>query len=40
MPHASRRGEIKPMMPRVAHAIRCLSAGKPLENEIDRKLGY
>lgn len=40
MPHASRRVEIKPMMPRVAHAIRCLRAGRPLENEIDRKLGY
>jgi glyoxylate/hydroxypyruvate reductase A len=40
MPHASRRVETKPMMPRVAHAIRCLRTGKPLENEIDRKLGY
>jgi glyoxylate/hydroxypyruvate reductase A len=40
MPHASRRVEIKPMMPRVAHAIRCLQAGKPLENEIDRARGY
>jgi glyoxylate/hydroxypyruvate reductase A len=40
LPHASRRVEIKPMMPRLAHAIRCLRAGKPLENEIDRKLGY
>lgn len=40
MPHASRRVEIKPMMPRVAHAIRCLRAGKPLENEIDRARGY
>jgi glyoxylate/hydroxypyruvate reductase A len=40
LPHASRRVEIKPMMPRVVHAIRCLRDGKPLENEIDRKLGY
>lgn len=40
LPHASRRVEIKPMMPRLAHAIRCLGEGKPLENEIDRKLGY
>ncbi len=40
LPHASRRVEIKPMMPRLAHAIRCLRDGKPLENEIDRKLGY
>ncbi len=40
MPHASRRVEIKPMMPRVAHAIRCLRAGKPLENLIDRARGY
>lgn len=40
LPHASRRVEIKPMMPRLAHAIRCLRAGKPLENEIDRARGY
>jgi glyoxylate/hydroxypyruvate reductase A len=40
MPHASRRVETGPMMPRIAHAIRCLYAGKPLENEIDRARGY
>jgi len=40
MPHASRRVDIGPMLPRVAHAIRCLREGKPLESEIDRKLGY
>ncbi len=40
MPHASRRVEGQPMVPRICDAIRRLRAGKPLENVIDRTRGY
>ena len=40
MPHASRRVEGKPMVPRIADAIRRLRDGRPMENLIDRVKGY
>jgi glyoxylate/hydroxypyruvate reductase A len=40
MPHASRRVEGRPMVPRICDAIRRLRAGKPQENLIDRGRGY
>jgi glyoxylate/hydroxypyruvate reductase A len=40
MPHASRRIEGRPMVPRICDAVRRLHAGKPLENLIDRGKGY
>lgn len=40
MPHASRRVETKPMVPRIADYIRRLRDGRPLENLIDRTKGY
>jgi glyoxylate/hydroxypyruvate reductase A len=40
MPHASRRVEGKPMVPRIADAVRRLHAGQPIENLIDRTKGY
>jgi glyoxylate/hydroxypyruvate reductase A len=40
MPHASRRVEGKPMVPRICDAIRRLQAGKPQEGLIDRARGY
>lgn len=40
MPHASRRVEVKPMVPRIADAIRRLRDGRPQENLIDRTKEY
>jgi glyoxylate/hydroxypyruvate reductase A len=40
MPHASRRVEGKPMVPRILDAVRRLHAGRPLENVIDRSKEY
>jgi glyoxylate/hydroxypyruvate reductase A len=40
MPHASRRIEAKPMVPRIADAIRRLHDGRVLENMVDRARGY
>jgi len=40
MPHASRRIEARPMVPRICDAIRRLNAGRPLENVVDRARGY
>jgi len=40
MPHASRRIEAKPMVPRIADAIRRLHGARPLENIVDRARGY
>ena len=40
MPHASRRVEVKPMVPRIADAIRRLRDGRSQENLIDRTKEY
>jgi len=40
MPHASRRIEGRPMVPRICDAVRRLRAGEPLPNVVDRARGY
>jgi glyoxylate/hydroxypyruvate reductase A len=40
MPHASRRVEGKPMVPRIADAVRRLHEGRPQENLVDRSREY
>jgi glyoxylate/hydroxypyruvate reductase A len=40
MPHASRRVEGKPMVPRIVDAIRRLKDGRPQENVVDRNRQY